>query len=44
MCSFNQEVNTVLDKSQYSNILEDEREMACAQIGIVFYVMHFKEH
>ena len=44
MSSFNQEVNTVLDKGQYSHILEDEREMTCAQIRIVFYVMHFEEH
>ena len=44
MCSFNQEVDTVLNKREYSHILEDEREMACAQIRIVFYVMHFEEH
>ena len=44
VCSFNQEFDTVLDKRQHSDILEDEREMACAQIRIVFYVMHFQEH
>ena len=44
VCSFNQKVDTVLDKRQHSHILEDEREMACAQSRIVFYVMHFEEH